>query len=123
MDFTMGIMNLQRMTAPKTALRPKVKPRGRPPIEDDGPKPEGYLWIVEWIYALGHTPAEVQRATGVNAGYLSELKQLKKDNPSRQIVRKVADFPEIPTAYFERKPPSGRDFGGIDPAILSRLKS
>lgn len=115
-----SILNLRRMKKPKLANRPK---RGRPPIDDGAPKPDGYLWIVEWVYALGHTNADVQRETGVNAGYLTELKQGKKTNPSRHIVKKIADFLEIPTAYFEQEPPSSNGFGGIDPATLSRIKN
>lgn len=92
---------------PRTRKRPTIK-----------------LYIGEWIRALGRRPAEVARAIQMNEGYLSELINGGKGNPSAGLVADIADFLQIPEHYF-RQPPPSRQFldtaAALDPDVLRRL--
>lgn len=83
------------------------------------------LFIGEWIRALGMRPADVARATGRNEGYLSELVNNKKKNPSLGMQQEIAEVLGIPVHYFQRPPPR-KDFieeaRQLDPAVIDRLR-
>jgi transcriptional regulator with XRE-family HTH domain len=82
------------------------------------------LFVGEWIRALGFRQVDVVRATGINEGYLSELINGTKKNPSFEVLNQIADFLVIPVSYFNRAPPD-REFiaeaAGLDPRIIARL--
>jgi hypothetical protein len=89
-------------------------------------KPADPLFIGQWIRAMGHKPAEVTRAIGLNEGYLSELISGAKRNPGGTVLMDIADFLRIPVDYLRRPPPS-REFleqaSILDPAVLLRLSA
>lgn len=67
------------------------------------PRPAQYLG--GWIRALGATPAEVSRKTGINEGYLSELINGGKKNPAYAKLKAIADFLKIEVGRFDEPPP------------------
>lgn len=83
------------------------------------------LYIGRWIRALGSRPRDVARGIGMNEGYLSELINSRKTNPSPQIQAAIAEFLDIPVDYFKRPPPTPqaiKEIAEIDPAVIERLK-
>jgi transcriptional regulator with XRE-family HTH domain len=64
--------------------------------------------------------------TTVNEGYLSQLINRRKTNPTQAYLQEIADFLGIPVQCFYRLPPSRDALGelaGLDPLTLSRLGS
>lgn len=51
---------------------------------------EKYLYIGEWIAAVGKAPADICRETGIPASYLSALISGKKHSPSTPYLYKIA---------------------------------
>lgn len=80
----------------------------------------GRLYIGEWIKALGDAPTAVATCLKLNPGYLSQLINNKKKNPSYWVLCEVADHLKIPVDYL-RKPPPAITAGDIDQATLARL--
>lgn len=82
------------------------------------------LFVGEWVRALGIKQVEIVRATGINEGYLSELMNGRKKNPSFAILTQIAEFLGIPVSYFNRAPPD-REFiaeaAELDPKVLAKL--
>lgn len=82
------------------------------------------LFIGEWVRALGFRQVEIVRATRINEGYLSELINGNKKNPSFDVLNQIADFLGIPVSYFNRAPPD-REFmkeaAELDPKVLAKL--
>lgn len=82
------------------------------------------LFLGPWLLALGRKPREVANATGINEGYISQLINGKKENPSRDIRDEIADFLGIPGHYLERPPPEKEvvaEIRALDPALIERL--
>lgn len=48
------------------------------------------VYLGEWLKALGIRPAKLATATGLNEGYISQLINGKKSNPSRDFLKTVA---------------------------------
>ena len=84
------------------------------------------LYVGQWIRALHKRPIDVVKATGINEGYLSELINGRKKNPSGHVLAAIAEYLEIPMSYFY-KPPPAQEFldqvSELDPAVLSKLRS
>lgn len=72
-------------------------------------EPTDKLYIGEWIDFRGKKDAEIVRASGINAGYLSELRAWDKDgktpNPSLGILQRIAKALNISPAAFHEQPP------------------
>lgn len=84
------------------------------------------LYVGQWIRALGKRPRDVVNATGINEGYLSELVNGRKKNPSAHTLIQIAGYLEIPVDYFYRPPPSQElleQLSEFDPLVVSRLKT
>ena len=95
-------------------------------IRPKAPKQASTLYIGQWIRALGQRQIDVVKATGINEGYLSELINGGKWNPTYEMIMRIAEYLQIPVHYFNRPPPD-REFlaeaAGIDPEVLNRLVS
>jgi transcriptional regulator with XRE-family HTH domain len=82
------------------------------------------VFVGQWIRALGKRPRDVARATEINEGYLSELVNGKKKNPSPANLAAIAEFLAIPMHYLYRLPPPKEtleQLAGFDPGTISRL--
>jgi transcriptional regulator with XRE-family HTH domain len=82
------------------------------------------VFVGQWIRALGKRPRDVARATEINEGYLSELINGKKKNPSPASLAAIAACLDIPMTYLYRLPPPQDtidQIAGLDPATISRL--
>ena len=83
------------------------------------------LFVGQWIRALGERPVDVVRGTGINEGYISELINGGKSNPSAVKMLQIADYLGIPLHYLYQPPPD-RQFieqvASLDPAIIARLR-
>lgn len=100
----------------------KQKPRRKSPIS----RQFRLLYIGQWIRALGARPVDIAKTTGINEGYLSELINGRKKNPSGHTLAVISDFLGIPMSYLYRPPPSQdviESVSEMDPAVLSRLQS
>lgn len=89
--------------------------------EDDHPAP----FLGAWIYRLGTTPRKIVEATKINEGYLSELINGGKRNPSDRLLKVIAAHLGVPVDTFRKPPPSEsaiEQVSHLDPAILARLK-
>ncbi len=68
------------------------------------------LYIGEWIDFRGLKDAEIVRASGINAGYLSELRAWDKDgktpNPSLYMIQKLAKAIGVQPSVFHEPPPT-----------------
>lgn len=87
-------------------------------------RPFRELYIGQWIRALGMRPIDVVKGTGLNEGYLSELINGKKKNPSGTTLIQLAEFLDIPMSYLYKPPPPQEvinQASDIDPSILKRL--
>lgn len=103
-------------------LRSMVKRPQRPTRGEKRAAPT--LFVGEWIRALGKRPRDVVEGTSVNEGYLSQLVNRRKTNPTPAYLQEIADFLDIPVHYFYRLPPPKDVLGelaGLDPNTLSRL--
>lgn len=89
------------------------------------PGADPILHIGSWIRRLGATPATIARKTGLNEGYLSELVNGKKTNPSMVVGFIIADYLDIPVDYFRRPPPSTevvQEAERLRPDVIARLR-
>ena len=103
--------------------RPMPKRPGKPP--NPFKRQFRLLYVGQWIRALHKRPIDVVRATGINEGYLSELINGRKKNPSGHTLAQIADYLEIPMSYFYRPPPASEtlnQLSDLDSAVLNRLR-
>jgi transcriptional regulator with XRE-family HTH domain len=88
-------------------------------------RPFRELYIGQWIRALGMRPIDVVKGIGINEGYLSELINGKKKNPSGGTLIQIAEFLDIPMNYLYNPPPPQEiinQTSGIDSSVLERLR-
>jgi transcriptional regulator with XRE-family HTH domain len=113
-------MDMAKQRDKHAPMARRIKPFPVRPVKAFRP-----LYIGQWIRALGMTPAEVARGTGMNEGYLSQLISGDKKNPSGATLSLLAGHLGIPIDYLYRPTPD-REFiekaGQIDPSVLARLK-
>lgn len=77
-----------------------------------------------WIYACGMKPAQVCKKLHINPGYLSELINGKKKNPSMEKVHAIADYLGISADNFSKPPPSAtvmEQIAQYDAKVLEKL--
>jgi transcriptional regulator with XRE-family HTH domain len=84
------------------------------------------LFVGEWLRALNIRPADVARAADVNEGYLSQIINKDKKNPSPAFLMDLASALPQPFEYtlFYQRPPDMKAISataGISPAILAAL--
>lgn len=84
------------------------------------------LFVGEWLRALNMRPADVAEAADVNEGYLSQIINKKKKNPSPAFLMAIASTLPQPFDYtlFYKPPPDMKTvsaIAGISPAILAML--
>ena len=82
------------------------------------------LYIGEWIRVLGRKQVEIMRLTGINEGYLSQLVNRERINPSADILATIAEALGIDVQALYRPPPSRAaidEIGSLDRAQLAQL--
>lgn len=97
----------------------------RPPNRRKAPRAARPLYIGQWIRALGFTQRAIVKSSGLNEGYISQLVNGEKDNPSADVVMLIADALEIPMNLLYQPPPD-KEFiaqaAKLDPSIIGRLR-
>jgi predicted XRE-type DNA-binding protein len=89
------------------------------------PTPEFDLHIGPWINALGRRQSEIATKLGINEGYLSQLISGQKNNPSYDLIKRLADELGIPIDYLRRMPPTKTEIDevlALDPGVLNRIR-
>ncbi len=90
-----------------------------------------------FVYLLaehGKNIYDVAAGTGLSTSYLDELKKGKKENPSSDVLERIAEYFNVPPAFFARKPQhylppvppaqvqmALRNVGNLDPAARATL--
>lgn len=96
----------------------KSNKKTRPPIIMD-------LQIGPWISFLQRRPAEIAQKIGINEGYLSQLISSEKQNPSYDLVRRLADELGIPIDSLRKPPPDKKTIEtvrSLDPAVVKHIR-
>lgn len=73
---------------------------------------------------MGKRPTDIARLARVNEGYLSELINGKKTDPSTRVLGRIAKAIGVHVALLFRPPPSPqaiRELSGLDPSVLFQL--
>ena len=83
------------------------------------------LHIGAWIRFLGRKPTEIAKNAKINEGYLSQLISGEKQNPSYDMIRRIADELKIGIDQLRRPPPDEKTVElvrSLDPAIIERIQ-
>lgn len=83
------------------------------------------LYVREWMRALGFRAAKIARSTGINEGYLSEIVNRKKRNPSRAVIKQIAAELGIDWKALYDPPPAEaqiQQLQKLSPETLERLR-
>ncbi len=75
----------------------------------------------EWLTALGVSQAKLAEDAHINEGYLSELVSGKKQNPSRDMQKRIGDALKIRPTLLWTLPPRGLRYGQFDRDGLASL--
>lgn len=85
---------------------------------------EERLYLAEWLRAVDIRPAKLAAATEINEGYLSQLRNGKKTNPGRDVLKAIAAELGIDWKLLYEPPPNQsaldqlRKYGS---AVIERL--
>ena len=82
------------------------------------------IFLGEWLIALDMKAAELARNTGINEGYISQIVNNQKDNPSSKMVHALALGLGIPAKLLYEPPPTKealRDAAKYGIELLVRL--
>jgi len=83
------------------------------------------LYLGPWLNRLGVKPVELCRGTGLTDAYVSELISGKKNNPSFNAIRDIADFLGIGIDQLRRPPPPEdaiESVGSLPASVIDRLR-
>lgn len=86
--------------------------------------PDYKLYLSEWMARLKKRPVDLARHLGVGESYISNLRSLRKSNPSLPLLIAISEFLGITVNDLCKPPPKAASIGdlhGYSQAAVERL--